>query len=44
MKQCSPPSTSPQCQPTTERKENNLDRIEHPLHNRYTANTGKNHR
>ena len=36
--------TSPQSQPTTDRKENNLDRIEHPLHNRYTCFTGRDHR
>ena len=30
-------STSPQCQPTTARKENNIDRFEHPLYNRYTV-------
>src|ERR1700719_633201 len=37
------PQTLP-CQPITVRKNNNLDRIEHPLYNRYTAITGKNHR
>ena len=30
-------------QPTTVRKENNLDRIERPVYNRYTGITGKNH-
>jgi len=40
----SPASTSPQTQRTTEPKEKDLDRIEHPLHNRYTGNTGKNRR
>ena len=32
------------CQPTSDRKENNLESIEHPLYNRYTRFTGKNHR
>jgi hypothetical protein len=39
-----PRSTSPKCQPTTEPKENNLDRTEHPLYNRYTSLASENHR
>ena len=39
-----PSSTSPQCQPTTDKKKKDLDRIEHPLHNRYIRFTGRNHR
>lgn len=34
----------PQCQPTTDRKENNLDRVERPLYKRYTSFTGRDHR
>jgi hypothetical protein len=37
-------STSPQCQPTTDRKESNLGGIEHAVYKRYTSLTGKNHR
>ncbi len=36
--------TSPQCQPTTLRKDNNLERIERPLCTCHTPFTGKNHR
>jgi YVTN family beta-propeller protein len=32
------------CQPITDRKENNLEPIEHALYNCYTGVTGKNHR
>jgi hypothetical protein len=39
-----PSSASPQGQPTAHTKEKDLDRIEHPLHKRYTGFTGKNHR
>ena len=39
-----PWSISPQCQRTTDRKQRDLDRIEHPLYNRYACFTGKNHK
>ena len=37
-------ATSPQCQPTTDRKEKDLDRIERTLYTCYTVITGKNRR
>ena len=43
MDHVGPCSASPQCQPTTHRKENNLEPIEHHLYNPYTSLTGKNH-
>lgn len=35
-------ATSPQCQPIADSKQNNLDRIEHPLDNCFTRFTGRN--
>lgn len=37
-------ATSPQFQPISDGKHNNLDRIEHPLYNCFTRFTGRNHR
>src|SRR5262249_54368899 len=37
-------STSPQCQPTTVWKDNNLQRIEQPLRTCHTRFTGRDHR
>jgi hypothetical protein len=39
-----PLSTSPQCQPTTDTKEKDLDHFEHTLYTSHTCFTGKNHR